>query len=102
MLKEKLAHKKFLFLNADSYLKAVINSITSCSRSLSTIYYTGSLKISNVSSLEEFKLGFKKKNKTTTTKKTNQNHNPNIQKEGLLLPLFSKIHSQSPSHLRNK
>lgn len=26
----------------------------------------------------------------------------NIEKEGLLLLLFSKIYSQSPSHLRNK
>lgn len=102
MLKEKLACKKFLFFNADSCLKAVINSITSRSRSLSTIHYAGSVKISNESSLEEFKLGFGKK-KTQNPKQTpNQNHNPNIQMEGLLLLLFSKIHSQSPSHLRNK
>jgi len=100
MLKEKLACKKFLLLNADSYLKSVINSITSCSKSLSTIHYVGSVKLSHVSSLEEFKLVFREKK---IKNKTNyENHNPNIQNEGLLLPLFSKIHSQSPSCLRNK
>lgn len=100
MLKEKLLWKKFLFFNADSSLKAVINCIPSHSRSLSTIQYAGSVKIANVSSLEEFKAGFEKKENEKTS--NNQTHNPNMLMEGLLLPLFSKMHSQSPYHLRNK
>lgn len=48
MFREKLVCKKFLSLNADSYLRPVLNSITSCSRLLSTICYAGSAKISNV------------------------------------------------------
>lgn len=69
MLKEKLLYKKFLFFTADSSLKAVINCIPSHSRSLSTIQYAGSVKISNVSSLEEFKAGFEKKKKTKKPQK---------------------------------
>lgn len=100
MLKEKLLSKDFLFFNVDSSLKAVINCIPSHSRSLSTIQYASSVKISNVSSLKEFKAGFEKKENQKTP--NNQTHNPNIQMESLLLPLFSKMHSQSPHHLRNK